>query len=82
VSADGKIWGTYVHGILHNDELRRAWINGIRADKGWPPLPVGLRFKGRREAAFDRLADHVRRHLDMDRIYAMMERKRKGDGSG
>lgn len=82
VSADGKIWGTYVHGILHNDELRRAWINGIRADKGWPPLPVGLCFKGRREAAFDRLADHVRRHLDMDRIYAMMEGKRKGDGSG
>lgn len=72
VSSDGKVWGTYVHGILHNDELRRSWINDIRADKGWPPLTGELKFLSRREAAFDRLADHVRRHLDMERIYEMI----------
>ncbi|PYI57505.1 cobyric acid synthase [Paenibacillus flagellatus] len=72
VSPDGKVWGTYMHGILHNDGLRRAWINRIRADKGWAPLPGELKFRSRREAAFDRLADHVRSHLDMERIYVMI----------
>ncbi|WP_442951637.1 cobyric acid synthase, partial [Paenibacillus sp. GYB003] len=78
MSDDGKVWGTYMHGILHNDELRRAWINDIRRDKGWAPLPGELRFMGKREAAFDRLADHVRRHLDMERIYAMIQKKERG----
>lgn len=72
-SADGKLWGTYVHGILHNDAFRRRWLNDIRAAKGWPAAAGTLRFRERREAAFDRLAEHVRHHLDMVRIYEMME---------
>lgn len=71
-SDDGRVWGTYVHGILHNDDFRRAWLNQIRVDKGLPPIAQGIRFKERREAAFDRLADHVRSHLDMQRVYEMM----------
>lgn len=72
ISEDGAVWGTYVHGILHNDELRREWLNRLRAAKGWEPLPVSLRFNERREAAFGRLAAHVRAHLDMTRIYEMI----------
>jgi cobyric acid synthase CobQ len=72
VTPDGLVWGTYVHGILHNDELRRAWLNGLRQRKGWPALAGSLRFASRREAAFDRLADHVRAHLDMARIYEII----------
>jgi len=68
----GRVWGTYVHGILHNDDFRRAWLNRIRAAKGLAPLSTGLRFRERREAAFDRLAAHVRAHLDMARIYEMI----------
>jgi adenosylcobyric acid synthase len=60
---------------LHNDELRRFWINEIRSDKGWSPFAGELKFMSKREAAFDRLADHVRQHLDMERIYAMMNRE-------
>ncbi|BFT69941.1 cobyric acid synthase [Paenibacillus sp. P36] len=69
----GRVWGTYVHGILHNDDFRRAWLNRIRKMKGLTPVDGGLRFKERREAAFDRLADHVRSHLDMQRVYEMMK---------
>jgi adenosylcobyric acid synthase len=69
---DGRVWGTYLHGILHNDDFRRAWLNEIRLSKGLPPLETGLRFKEKREAAFDRLAEHVRQHLDMAQIYEMM----------
>ncbi|CAN7698348.1 cobyric acid synthase [Paenibacillus sp. LjRoot153] len=73
VSLDGRVWGTYIHGILHNDDFRRAWLNQIRLHKGLTPIAQGLRYKERREAAFDRLAEHVRAHLDMKRVYEMME---------
>ncbi|WP_409344780.1 cobyric acid synthase [Paenibacillus sp. MBLB4367] len=72
ISEDGKVWGTYVHGILHNDALRRDWLNRLRADRGWEPLVCSLFYREKRDMAFDRLADHVRSHLDMPRIYAMM----------
>lgn len=72
VSPNGMLWGTYIHGILHNDDFRREWLNSIRLEKGWQPKAAELRFQERREAAFDRLADHVRRHLDMKRVYEMI----------
>lgn len=72
MSADGKLWGTYLHGVFHNDALRRAWLNQLRADKGLPPLDRQTGFGEIRERAFDLLADHVRRHLDMARIYRMI----------
>lgn len=70
---DGLVWGTYIHGILHNDTLRRSWLNRLRERRGWTPEENLLQFGKRRDEAIDRLADHVRRHLDMDRIYAMIE---------
>jgi adenosylcobyric acid synthase len=71
-SEDGRAWGTYIHGILHNDALRRSWLNGIRASKGWSPLASELNFNQLREAEFDRLAEHVRNHLNLQRIYEIM----------
>jgi adenosylcobyric acid synthase len=68
VSEDGRVWGTFVHGILHNDDFRRAWLNRLRSDRGWEPLQAGTRFKELREAAFRRLADHVRAHVDIPKL--------------
>jgi len=71
-SFDGRVWGTYVHGIFDNDGFRRSWLNVLRADRGLAPLDASYRHRETREAAFDRLADHVRRYVDMDAIYAMI----------
>lgn len=68
---DGKIWGTFIHGIFHNDSFRREWLNGARADKGWFPLTESIRFRERREAAFDRLAETARDYLNLSRIYTI-----------
>ena len=57
VTANGRIWGTYLHGIFDNDSLRHAWLRSL----GWQA--TGQRFD--REAAYNRLADHVQAHLDM-----------------
>jgi threonine-phosphate decarboxylase len=72
-TADGRVWGTYLHGILHNDEFRSGWLNEIRRSKGWAERSEVVLFGARREAAFDKLADHVRRHVDMPKLYTMLE---------
>lgn len=76
----GRVWGTYVHGILHNDGFRRGWLNKLRKRRGLEPIEQVLDLQAAREAAFDRLAAHVRTHLDMERIYEMINgQKLKGD---
>lgn len=75
VSDDGKVWGTCLHGILHHDGLRRAWLNEARRAKGWPEVGAAEAFRERRERSFDRLARHVREHLDMERIYRILLKK-------
>ncbi|MBB6675348.1 hypothetical protein H7C19_32285 [Cohnella nanjingensis] len=79
MSADGRVWGTYVHDIFRNDGLRRAWLDDIRGDKGLPPSDAVQSFAERRERAFDRLADHARRHLDMARIYRIIHKEAVSD---
>ncbi|HZG74680.1 MAG TPA: cobyric acid synthase, partial [Paenibacillus sp.] len=78
-TANGRVWGTYVHGIFDNDGFRRDWLNRLRADRGLPPTESGYRHRETREAAFDRLAEHVRAHVDLEAIYAMIG-IRKGGG--
>ena len=65
VSSDGRVFGTYLHGIFDNHGFRTAFLNRIRRGKGLPEQA---------EAApaadpFDQLADHMERHLDMERIF-------------
>ncbi len=57
VAANGRCWGTYLHGIFDNDALRHTWL----ASLGWQHN--GCLFD--RQQAYNRLADHVRAHLDM-----------------
>lgn len=73
-SAAGGRWiGTYVHGLFDNDEFRRAWLDAIRKDKGLQAGGSRASYREERERAFDRLADHARKHLDMERIYRILE---------
>ncbi|MNC61592.1 Cobyric acid synthase [compost metagenome] len=68
ITTDGRVFGTYIHGLFHNDTWRRAWLNGMRTKKGLAPLNETFASETRKEAAFNRLAEHVRNHLDMDQI--------------
>ena len=77
---DGLTLGTYLHGLFHNHELRRRLLENLARRKG-VALPDGLpEFDPDYE--FDRLAVHVRRHLDMDLVYRMMEACRPSGAGG
>ena len=71
VSPDGRIAGTYLHGLLHNDGVRGALLRALgRHEVG----ESAVAFEARREAAFDRLASVMREHLDMARVNALVGR--------
>lgn len=70
-TTDGSVWGSYLHGLFDNDELRRAWLNGIREKKGLAPIGETFNARSRKLQEFNRVADIVRSHLDMDKIYAI-----------
>ncbi len=72
-TSNEQVIGTYFHGIFHNDSFRTEYLNTIRNSKGLPPIKDRISFNQLREEAFDRLADHVRKHVDMDVIQREME---------
>ena len=70
-TADTNIWGTYLHGIFDSDLFRRWFVDTIRQRKGYGPYQGPLSSYNL-EPAFDRLADTVRKALDMDRVYQLL----------
>jgi len=65
VSDKGQIWGTYLHGIFENENLRRVFINHLRGTK-----PAA---KTRPEKdPYDHLAELVRANVDLSRIYQLI----------
>ena len=70
-TADGRIWGTYLHGVFDADAFRRWWLDRLRSRRGLAPLGCVQAVYGI-EAALDRLADVVRESLDVKRIYELM----------
>ncbi|WP_408955874.1 cobyric acid synthase [Natroniella sp. ANB-PHB2] len=72
-SPDGLIWGTYLHGIFDNDNLRRRLINFLRSKKGLAPLEDGvIEIGSKREEAYEKLAVGVRENLDMEKLYEII----------
>ena len=69
VSADGRVWGTYVHGVFDAPDFRRRILNDLRTRRDWAPLPPCSVTQS--APALDSLATLVREHLDLallDRI--------------
>ncbi len=69
VSADGRVWGVYFHGLFDMPGFRHAFLKAIRAD--YQPGNEGAAchisdFKNRQ---YDLLAEHFRAHLDMEKLF-------------
>ena len=72
-SADGRVWGTSLHGLFESDGVRHAFLGEIaaRRNKRFPGSEVC--FAAVREAQIDRLADAVGEHLDMAALDRLVE---------
>lgn len=72
VRSDGLIFGTYIHGIFDHDEFRRQILNALRLKKGLSALKNTRSVYAEKQQNYDRLADIVRKHLDMDKLREIM----------
>ena len=67
---DNKCMGTYVHGILDNTPFVDFLLEPFRdkiAESGKP-----FDYASFKEEQYDKLADHVRQHVDMEQMYKIL----------
>lgn len=73
VTEDGLAFGTYLHGLFDSDDFTRALINGLRVRKGLQPLDMTFQYGQYKLQQFDLLAEGMREHIDIDKIYQIMQ---------
>ncbi len=69
ITADTRIFGTYLHGLFDEDSFRHSFIAAARAFHRLTPAAVWNQWKEKREDSLNRLADAVRQSVDMPQIF-------------
>ena len=67
ISPDGRVMGSYVHGLLASTPLRAALLHQIGATS------VQADYDQSVEDALDAVADHLERHVDVEALIALAE---------
>lgn len=73
---EGKVWGTYLHGIFDQYSFRKSFLNYLGKRKGLDLMgeEVEVRtYSESKEREYDKLAELFRKNLDMARIYHMLK---------
>ncbi|WP_318764513.1 cobyric acid synthase [Agrobacterium fabrum] len=65
ISPDGRVFGTYIHGLFADDRQRSAWLERLGGQG------TDLNYDAQVDAVLDRLAAHMEQHLDLDRLLAI-----------
>jgi len=70
-SPSSLVWGTYLHGLFDADEFRRWLVDRLRVRRGLPALGKACASYDL-DPAFERLAEVVRKSLDVAELYRLM----------
>ncbi len=65
VSADGKVIGTYIHGLFTDDRQRAAWLARFAGGAATIAYDAGI------DQTLDALAAHLAAHIDLDRLLTL-----------
>ena len=68
ISADGRVIGSYVHGIFSDNGFRRRFLEDLAVRRGRKISLADFDFAKNVDDTLDRLAAHLAAHLDMDAI--------------
>lgn len=77
MTKDGRVWGSYLHGIFDNEDLVFALVQDIMKEKGINPAENHLSIAEYKEIQYNKLADLIRNSLDMDAIYKVLFGEKK-----
>jgi adenosylcobyric acid synthase len=64
-SRDGRVMGTYIHGLFSDDSFRRHFLEGLGAEAG------AIVFEATVDDTLDELGRHLSRHLDIERLLSL-----------
>ena len=65
VSADGRVIGTYIHGLFADDRQRAAWLARLG------DATAAVAYDDLIEQTLDALAAHLAAHIDLDRLLTL-----------
>jgi adenosylcobyric acid synthase len=66
IAPDGKVMGTYLHGLFASDSFRRSLLRNLGAH-----VDDAQDYEAGVEATLDALAAHLEEHLDLDALLAL-----------
>lgn len=69
----GNVYGSYIHGLFDSDGVSQCIVDALYNSKGIVRGEKALSRQEYREMQYDILADAVRRNVDMDMIYRIIE---------
>jgi adenosylcobyric acid synthase len=74
ISPNGRVQGTYVHGLFTGDAFRRAWLANLG-------IASSLAYDAQIESALDALADHFEEYLDIDALLTIARSRQDSSNS-
>ena len=77
VLSNGNVYGTYLHGIFDAEGIAAAILSALAKEKGIHCDTDGMySYRQLKEIQYDKLANTLRKYLDMDAIYGMLRESR------
>ena len=69
-----NVYGSYVHGIFDAQEVVNAIVKALAEKKGIDPAGLAqMDYAAYKETQYDKMADILRKHLDMEQIYRILD---------
>lgn len=73
LNPSGNVMGTYIHGIFDSIEFTKKLLDNLRQMKGLGKGTIGITdYQSYKDSQYDKLAEHLRRYVDIDKIYAIL----------
>lgn len=75
INIKGNVFGTYIHGIFDSMNFTKELLDNIREIKGLENINRQYSsYEDFKENEYQKLANHVRTHVDINKIYKIMEK--------
>jgi adenosylcobyric acid synthase len=72
----GNVFGTYIHGIFDSFDFTVGLINNLRKRKGLNTIDNTIQPLAKyKEEQYDKLADMLRKHLDIGKVYEIIDKQ-------
>ncbi len=70
---EGSVYGCYIHGIFDSDEVSSALVSTLFERKNISYKEKALDRKAYKQAQYDKLAEEVRKNIDMELVYKIVK---------